>query len=62
MFDACHQASPASGQPAARSGTVSYLLDVNYLVALFDTRHVNHDPAQRWFAMFGTDWATCCGH
>ena len=38
---------------------MSYLLDVNYLVALFDARHVNHDAAHRWFATFGTDWATC---
>ncbi len=38
---------------------MSHLLDVNYLVALFDARHVNHDAAHRCFATFGTDWATC---
>ena len=38
---------------------MSYLLDVNYLVAMFDARHVNHDAAHRWFETFGTDWVTC---
>ncbi len=38
---------------------MSYLLDVNYLVALFDARHVNHDAAHRWFETFAADWATC---
>ena len=38
---------------------MSYLLDVNYLVALFDARHVNHDAAHRRFGTFAADWATC---
>ena len=39
---------------------MSHLLDVNFLVALFDARHVNHDAAHRWFGATGTaDWATC---
>ena len=36
------------------------LLDVNVLLALFDPRHVHHEPAQRWFAAEGRKgWATC---
>lgn len=36
------------------------LPDVNFLVALFDARHVNHEAAHRWFGAAGaTDWATC---
>ena len=39
---------------------MSYLLDVNMLVALFDARHVNHDAAHHWFGtMFAANWATC---
>ena len=39
---------------------MSHLLDVNFLVALFDPRHVNHDPAHGWFsASCVSDWATC---
>jgi len=39
---------------------VSHLLDVNFLVALFDPRHVNHDTAHHWFgSRFSSDWATC---
>lgn len=37
-----------------------FLLDVNLLVALFDSRHVNHEAAHRWFGGTGkTSWATC---
>jgi hypothetical protein len=36
------------------------LLDVNVLVALFDSAHLNHDEAHDWFkAARGTAWATC---
>ena len=36
------------------------LLDVNVLLALFDPRHVHHEPAQQWFAAEGRKgWATC---
>jgi toxin-antitoxin system PIN domain toxin len=36
------------------------LLDVNVLLALFDPRHVHHEPAQRWLAAAGRKgWATC---
>ena len=39
---------------------MSYLLDVNFLVALFDPRHVNHESAHTWFSAHGTRrWATC---
>ncbi len=36
------------------------LPDINVLIALFDPRHVHHDPAQEWFATVSADgWATC---
>ena len=36
------------------------LLDVNVLVALFDTLHINHEDAHDWFASHGRRrWATC---
>jgi hypothetical protein len=39
---------------------VTYLLDVNLLIALFDSRHVNHEPAHVWFGSTGrASWATC---
>ena len=39
---------------------MSHLLDVNLLLALFDSRHVHHEAAHRWFAGGGRDdWATC---
>ena len=39
---------------------MSHLLDVNFLVALFDSRHANHDAAHYWFAArCAADWATC---
>ena len=39
---------------------MSYLLDVNFLVALFDPRHVNHESAHTWFSARGARrWATC---
>jgi hypothetical protein len=39
---------------------VTFLLDVNVLVALIDPAHVGHDAAHRWFADEGRDsWATC---
>ena len=39
---------------------MSHLLDVNFLVALFDVRHPNHQAAHRWFGATGAaDWATC---
>jgi uncharacterized protein len=39
---------------------VAFLLDINLLVALFDSRHVNHEAAHRWFGESGTgSWATC---
>jgi predicted nucleic acid-binding protein len=35
------------------------LLDVNVLVALFDTSNPSHDPAHEWFAREGwRGWAT----
>jgi toxin-antitoxin system PIN domain toxin len=39
---------------------VTYLLDINVLVALFDPAHVHHEAAHRWFAAVGSNsWATC---
>ena len=40
--------------------TVTYLLDVNVLIALIDPAHVQHDTAHDWFAGHGQGtWATC---
>jgi toxin-antitoxin system PIN domain toxin len=39
---------------------VTWLLDVNVLIALIDPSHVSHDAAHRWFAATGSaSWATC---
>lgn len=39
---------------------MTFLLDVNVLIALIDPAHVGHDDAHRWFAATGhDDWATC---
>jgi toxin-antitoxin system PIN domain toxin len=39
---------------------VTYLLDVNVLIALIDPAHVGHDTAHNWFGSLGTkSWATC---
>jgi uncharacterized protein len=39
---------------------VTYLLDVNVLVALIDPNHVAHDAAHHWFETIGARaWATC---
>jgi len=39
---------------------VSFLLDVNVLIALIDPTHVGHEAAHRWFAARGAaSWATC---
>ena len=39
---------------------MTYLLDVNVLIALIDPGHVAHDPAHAWFETSGhEDWATC---
>jgi hypothetical protein len=39
---------------------LTFLLDVNVLVALIDPAHVSHDAAHRWFAAQGyAAWATC---
>ncbi|MCI0357773.1 MAG: PIN domain-containing protein [Planctomycetaceae bacterium] len=39
---------------------MTYLLDVNVLVALFDSAHVHHEAAHRWFASSAmASWATC---
>lgn len=39
---------------------VTYLLDVNVLIALLDPAHVQHDTAHDWFATYGqAAWATC---
>ncbi len=39
---------------------MTFLLDVNVLVALIDPIHVAHDAAHRWFEVAaGRGWATC---
>jgi toxin-antitoxin system PIN domain toxin len=39
---------------------VTFLLDVNILIALVDPLHISHDTAHRWFAdEGGARWATC---
>lgn len=39
---------------------MSFLLDVNVLVALFDAMHVHHEAAHQWFAEARhRGWATC---
>lgn len=39
---------------------MTYLLDVNVLVALLDQDHIFHDVAHRWFEKEGAaSWATC---
>ena len=39
---------------------MTYLLDVNVLIALIDPVHVQHDAAHDWFAKQGQEsWATC---
>ena len=39
---------------------MTYLLDVNVLIALIDPAHVSHDAAHHWFEAVGkTSWATC---
>lgn len=39
---------------------MTFLLDVNVLIALIDPAHVGHDEAHRWFDADGRhDWATC---
>jgi toxin-antitoxin system PIN domain toxin len=39
---------------------VTFLLDVNVLVALIDRAHVHHEAAHAWFQRDGAQsWATC---
>ena len=39
---------------------MTFLLDVNVLIALIDPAHVAHDAAHAWFAREGQGaWATC---
>ena len=39
---------------------MTFLLDVNVLIALIDPAHVGHDAAHRWFEARGREsWATC---
>ena len=39
---------------------MTYLLDVNLLLALGDEAHVHHEVARRWFSEEGSaSWATC---
>lgn len=39
---------------------MTYLLDINVLIALFDASHLHHEAAHRWFGQVGSrSWATC---
>lgn len=39
---------------------MTFLLDVNVLIALIDPSHIGHDAAHRWFDEEGcAAWATC---
>jgi toxin-antitoxin system PIN domain toxin len=39
---------------------VTYLLDINVLIALFDPAHVHHEAAHRWVqTLAAPKWATC---
>ena len=39
---------------------ITYLLDVNVLLALSDPMHLHHEVAHRWFALGSkASWATC---
>jgi toxin-antitoxin system PIN domain toxin len=39
---------------------VTFLLDVNVLIALIDPNHISHDTAHDWFEDEGSQsWATC---
>ena len=39
---------------------ITYLLDINLLLALSDPMHVHHEAAHHWFAQTGRlSWATC---
>lgn len=39
---------------------MTYLLDVNVLIALLDSAHVQHEAAHAWFGRVGhAAWATC---
>ncbi|HWF66471.1 MAG TPA: TA system VapC family ribonuclease toxin [Acidobacteriaceae bacterium] len=39
---------------------MTFLLDVNVLIALIDPNHIEHDSAHEWFAVQGREsWATC---
>jgi toxin-antitoxin system PIN domain toxin len=39
---------------------VTFLLDVNLLIALIDSTHIGHDTAHQWFGATGAaSWATC---
>ena len=39
---------------------MTFLLDVNVLIALIDPAHISHDPAHHWFESVGNpSWATC---
>ncbi len=44
----------------ARRPSLTFLLDVNVLIALIDPAHISHDAAHRWFEdQARTAWATC---
>jgi uncharacterized protein len=39
---------------------MTYLLDINVLIALIDPAHIQHNRSHEWFAAIGSQsWATC---
>lgn len=39
---------------------MTWLLDVNVLIALIDSSHIGHEVAHRWFQTIdGASWASC---
>jgi toxin-antitoxin system PIN domain toxin len=39
---------------------ITFLLDINVLLALFDPLHIHHDATHQWFSQRGRkSWATC---
>jgi uncharacterized protein len=39
---------------------VTFLLDINVVIALIDPAHLDHDAAHHWFEEHGSEaWATC---
>jgi toxin-antitoxin system PIN domain toxin len=49
----------ADARPPASRASVTWLLDVNVLLALLDPVHSHHAAAHAWYADTCTSWASC---